>query len=200
MEIEEGRSRKKMDISRRGPKSFFFYTITVADWCRFHQGGYTHQICWPFISLSNGNNTKYCLLGLNPSKKLRNANLEMQNNKRMKCRSRVTERRATEDMLPLTGLLLHYCDGFIIVPHRKPWAGGAAQPLTTCTMHCFVWMVEGLQACPSQDWAAVCCIEWKKFRERERERMSRGSIAQHNLHLCFHSLLKQHVFCILFYR
>ena len=113
-----------MDISGRGPRSFFFYTITVADWCSFHQGGYTHPICWPFISLSNGNNTKYCLLGLNPSKRHRNAHLEMQNNKRMKCRSIVKERRATEDMLPLTGLLLHYSDGVIIVPHRKPWAGG----------------------------------------------------------------------------
>ena len=126
-----------MDISRRGPKYFFFYTITVAL-------GYTHQICWPFISLSNGNNTKYCLLGLNHSERLRKPNLEMQNIKRMKCRSIAKERRATEDMLPLTGLLLHYCDGFIIMPHRKPWAGGGSHSCpATYDLHHALLCVDG---------------------------------------------------------
>lgn len=169
MEIEEGRSRKKW-IYLGGVQNHIFFLYHHC--CRLRQLSsrevYTPDLLTLHFSL-NVNTIQNVFQDLAQATKLRNANLEMQYKNRIKLRSIVKERTATEAMLPLTGLLLLYCDGFIIiVQHRKPRAGGGSHSCpATYNLH-HAWMVEGGRACPSQDWAAVCCIDYKKlYFERE---------------------------------
>lgn len=66
MEIE-GRSRKNMDVSGRGPKSFIFYTMEIE--AAFIKGGILTRFVYTSFLSQCQHNTKYCALGFRVSNK-----------------------------------------------------------------------------------------------------------------------------------